>query len=77
MPKGKLRVRHLTLAPVSDHDVDRGDETSNEEVNLAQLRLDLEKLSMAIEIFVAASKAGRKRSSHHIIEHGFVSNFWA
>jgi hypothetical protein len=64
MPKGKLRVRHLTLAPLSHLDVDRGAETSIEEDDMAQLCLDWEMLSRAIEI---KSPWNRTRFRIHVL----------
>jgi hypothetical protein len=75
MLKRKLWVRHLTLVPLSDLDVDMVDVTSCEEDDMVQLRLDRQKLSRAIEIFVAASEAGRKRSSSHGINPISFPNF--
>jgi hypothetical protein len=74
MPRGKLRVRCLTLAPLSDLGVDRDDEASKEEDDHAQWRLDREKLSRAIELSMAG---GHRSTNRHIVEPVFSSKFWA
>jgi hypothetical protein len=72
MAKARLRVKRLTLAPLSNLCADKDDEEDQ-----AQLCLDRERLSRAIDLSVAAGEGNRIGNHKHGVEPNFTSKFWA